>query len=314
MSGIVDTKNALDVVASLQELITKIGPYTPEVKSLTIDYLNHNAVLKLLITVPASLKRNLRDIEIPAYQGYRIDEVFDGESLNRLDLPWTLKGSKWALDAKHLPSSEKYFVILKGQVSQTALDQIVRVFCPEDPQRSDEMDKYWINSAIKDMSILEKIYSELSIERVSTCVKVGVQRSFSSSIPRSVRNWLEARARADAAMDSTDRQRFFKEWVRYRAARRRVGQIAVPEVMGAVRKIFTPEVFVIFIQVDQPYRLEGITHLGHYGMIPDSIGVDVQTDLNFRIPAAQGNLIFRKRDFSQRVGKEFEEVLSKKDK
>ena len=304
-------KTALDMISQIEKILKNLGPYKPELKSLTVDYLSRQSVLKMLLSVPQGLKRKLRSIEIPAYHGYHIDEVFD-ESFNKLVLPWQLKNNKFVLDAKLLPASEKYFVTLKGRLSKSALEELVSVHCPEDPKRDEETDRYWIHSAITDMGILEQIYSQLSVDRVATCVKVGVERSFASSIPRNVRKWLESRARADAALEGRDRQRMFASWREYRRSRRKVGQISASDIFEIARRLLSPEVFIIFVQVDDPYRIENITPIMPTGLVPDAIGINIQTDLNFQRPAAEGNLTFRKRDFSHKIRKEFDELQGKK--
>lgn len=304
-------KTALDVVAQIENILKRLGPYRPELKSLTVDYLTRQSVMKILLSVPQGLKRKLRPIEIPAYPGYYVDEVFD-ESFSKVVLPWRLEDGKLVLRANILPASEKYFMTLKGSMSKSALEELVAVHCPEDPKRDEETDRYWIHSAIKDMGFWEQVYSQLSVDRVSTCVTVGVERSFSSSIPRNVRRWLEARARADTALEGRDRHRMFASWRDYRLARRQVGRISPSDIFEIARRLLSPDIFIVFIQVDDPYRIESIVPLMPTGLVPDEIGVNVQTDLNFQRPAADGNLIFRKRDFSQKITKEFDDLEEKK--
>lgn len=248
---------------------------------------------------------------MPAYQGYYVDEVFD-EAFNKVVLPWRSEDGMIKLDARALPSSEKYFVTLKGSISQSALDELVVVHCPEDPKRTEENDSYWIHSAIKDMGFFEDVYQQLSVEKVSTCVKVGVERSFSSSIPRNVRIWVEARARADLALDSADRQKLFGSWRTYRMARRGVGRISASDILRIVKRLLSPEIFLVFIAVDDPYRIEGIPSFVTSGLVPDVIGIDVQTDLNFDRPAADGNLTFMKEDFARKISEEFNKSLEKR--
>jgi len=300
-------KKALDLVTQVDEILKRLGPYKPEVKSLTVDYLARQGVMKMLLNIPQGLKRKIRQVEIPAYPGYSLDEVFD-ESFNKLVLPWQLKDGKWVLDADILPASEKYLVTLKGRLSQSGLDELVVVNCPEDPKRDEENDTYWIHSAIKDMSILEQIYKQLSVDRVATCVKVGVERSFSSSIPPNVITWFRARARADMALAGKDRTKMFDSWREYRKARREIGRVFPADIYDMSHRLLSPEAFIIFIQVDDPYRIENLTPLMEPGLIPSAIGVNVQTNLDYQHAAAEGNLTFRKKDFGEKIRAEFDKL------
>jgi len=304
----IDTaKKALDVVDSIEKLLEKLGPYKPEIKSMTIDHLNKSSILKMLITAPSGHRRSISDIEIPAYRGYSVYEVFDAISLNKINLPWILKEGKWVVNGKNLPSSEKYFIILRGSVDKEALDEIVRVHAPEDPDKDEEEDRYWLHSALNNISILEKIYAELSIERVALSVKIGVQKSFSTSVPEQVRDMLEAGARADAAMSGRDREEVFRAWLHYRTAKRSLANISPQVMIDRFKRVLQPEVFVIYLKVPEPYRLEGIIPTS-IGLIPESVGVNVHTDLTFIKPAAEGKLVFKKKEFGQRISSEFEEL------
>lgn len=289
-------------------LLEKLGPYKPDVKSMTVDYLTRSTVMKLLLNVPAGIKRRVRDIEIPAYNGYSVYEVFDGESLNKLDLQWELKDGKWVTDAAKLPSAEKYFVTLRGAVTKDALSEIVGVFCPEEPKKEPEHDRYWIQSGIKDMSILENIYRELSIERVAVDVKVGIERPFSTSIPDKTRHLLEARGRAEDAMDSRDRERVFREWINYRAAKSEAKKFSPTTFTEIARRVVSPEIFILFLNVDEPFQLGGVVNIVQSNFIPEAVQVTVQANLNFKQPAAKGNLTFRKKEFSDRLSSEFKDM------
>lgn len=308
MDKIPSARSGGEVVETALKIVERLGPYRPEVKSMTVDYVNRTSVLKLLLTIPEGVKRIVRSkIEIPAYNDYSVYEIFEGDSLNRLNLNWRLEDGKWVTNVSKLPKSEKYFVILHGKVSEDALNEIVGVYCPEDPKREQDRDRYWIQSGIKDMSILEKIYSELSIEKVAVDVKVGVERQFATSIPKDMRALLEARARADAAMETADRQELFKGWLRYKSIRRQMGQVTTDQLLQVAKKVLSPELFLLFITIDSPFSLGSVTRNFQPGLIPSNIIVNVHTDLNFQRPAAQGNLTFLKEKFANRLSTEFTE-------
>lgn len=304
-------KGTISMISNIQKILDSLKPFTPDVKSLNVDYLARSSSAKVLIHVPFKKREMFNRIEIPSDQGYKIDEVFDGESLDKLRLPCSLEENKWIIDTKKLPSSEKYFITLKGEVSKNNLDELVRVHSPENPNHEDELDKYWIHSAIKNMGTLEKIYSALSIERVAVSVNVGVNRSFSSSIPSKVRDWLEARAEMEFIIDSGDRQKVFREWIKYRSARRNVGKVSTRDILDISNRLLSKEIFLIFIEVDDPYRIEGITSIEQSSRVPDSIKVNIRTDLNYNRPAAKGNLIFKKKDFAAKITDEFDKIIKR---
>lgn len=301
-----DIKNVFGIIKEVDEIIKKLGPYIPEVQSIRINYAEKNSDITLLLTVPRGIKRKIRKAEIPAYKGYTIYDMYD-DSLNRVHHVWEYKDGKWILDANKLPASEKYLLIMKGSISKEALDQIVKVHVPKDPKKEEELDKYWLHSAIKDMSILEKIWEELAVERVNLDVRVAVERYFTASIPRAIKMMLKSRRDLLIAIETRAREKarlesFYRYWSRI--ARARTG-----ELWDLTRKLVSGEIFGNFLRVDYPYEIGSIAPVTPVLFIPEGVGVGVLTDLNFGRPAAEGYLSFKKKEFSDRVSKDFKKFL-----
>jgi hypothetical protein len=306
-----DVSKVSDLIRSVDDILKKLAPYKPDVKKLQIDYVERSSVLRLGIEVPNGLKRKIRDIEIPAYGGYTINEILD-ESFNVVKVVPRIESGKWLIDASKLPASERYLIAMSGKVSEQTIQNLIRLDVPEDPIKEPDSDKYWVHSAIKDLSFIEKMYSELNIDKVLATVKVGVQRTFSSSVPPEIVEYLEARAVASDALSGTDRQRLFKEWQSYRSAKRRIGNLPTHEVFDLMMKLLTPDVFKVYVSINKPFRLHSVIPLENGARIPDKIGVNVQTDLNYKTPAADGDLVFNKRDFSDNVKKEFNRIMGRR--
>ncbi len=308
METIRNTGEALDFIEKISKFLEKMANYKPEVKSLRINYLTKTTELKLLISVPRGIKRHFRDIEIPIYENYKVKEVFDCTTLNRLDIPWKQKNNNWLIDADLLKASDKYFVILEGGITDVSLEHLVKLYCPGDPKRTNEADLYWIDSAIKDMSILEKIYDELTIDKVTTNVNVGVERQFSSSMPREVKEWLAARAKADVYLGSSDRQNVFKSLYGLRVAQRRMGKLSPSAIHDLAEQALSPQEFMLYVSIDKPFNITQISAVNDAHWFPEKVGVTVQTDLNYKNPVAQGDLTFKKIDFASKLAKEVQKL------
>jgi hypothetical protein len=304
MNYVSEATASLDFIKSVSKLLEKMKNYKPDMKSLRINYLDKTTEMKLLLKIPQGIRREFRNLEIPAYPGYVIHEVFDGNTFDKIEMDWRRKESNWVADADKLTASDNYFVIMRGLISEAALDELVRLYCPEDPKRTNELDLYWIDSAIKDMAILEKIYDELTIDKVETCVKVGLERQFSSSIPHEVKEWLRAKTNADIYLSSKDRQKGFKSFYRLRLAQRKLGRISAKDIYNISQRLSSPEEFMYFVSVEKPFRIEGLVPLDVRSLYPEKIGVTVLTDLNYGRPVAQGDLIFKKLEFAKKLKEE----------
>ncbi len=301
--------STLDFVERLSQFLEKLKPYRPDVKSLRVNYLDKSTELKLLLNIPQGIKRRIRNIRIPAYENYTIYELFDAVSLNQIKAKWKLNKGSWITSPSTLSESDQYFVIMKGTVNQVSLDQLVKLYCPDDPKKTEDLDLYWIDSAIKDMSILEQIYNELTIDKVDTCINVGLEREFTASVPLEIREFIRAKAQHDIYFGSIDRQSEFRSSYRFRMAKRKLGNISSRDVYNTSYDAVDPDNFLLFISVDDPFRISGVTQLDTEHLYPERIGVRVQTDLNYERPVAKGDLTFKRIDFSEDVKKKFEELM-----
>jgi len=199
-------KSAEILSKQLREVSERLKPFKPDVKSFRIDYLERKSEVKYLLFIPAGLRRRLRrKIEVPAVAGFRFDEMWDLDTMKSVGFSWGFDGNKWLLDISKLPSSEKYWLTMKGKISTAFLNQLVSVKAAKNPCREGQIDKYWIHSALKDTEILKKIWSELNIEQVNTDVRIGVERFFTSAIPKEIKDRLELRRRLLSAISSRDR-------------------------------------------------------------------------------------------------------------
>jgi hypothetical protein len=185
-------KAADALIDRLDKVSEQLRPFDPSIKSFRIDYLGRDSEVKYLLLIPNGIRRQLhRKIEIPAITGFRFDEMWDLDKLASVEFSWAFDGEKWILDVTKLPSSERYWLTVKGKVSKDFLDRLVKVKAAENPSREDEDDKYWVHSAMKDVEFFVKIWKSLNIDQVNADVRIGVERMFSSAIPMNLMEKLE---------------------------------------------------------------------------------------------------------------------------
>jgi hypothetical protein len=303
-----EAKTALEIGEQMNGILKALRPYKPETKGLRIDYREKTSDISLCLNIPDTIKRKVRDVELPAYSGYKIYEMYD-ESLNRVDCCVEFKDGKWVIHADKLPASEKFLVIMKGAVKKDALERLVKLHAPEDPKREGNLEKYWIHSAIKDMQILKQIWEELEIERINVDVHVGVERYFTSAIPSQITMMLHARGKLLKAIESGVRERFrLESQYRYWSKKAR---ISTGEIYDIIRSLSSGEAFADFIDVDHPYEISSIEPTSYAFLVPEKVGIGVQTDLGFQRPAADGCLSFKKDDFSSAITKAFKRFIRK---
>jgi len=301
------------LLKQLREVSERLKPFKPDVKSFRINYLEKNSEVKYFLLIPAGVRRMLtRKIEIPAVVGFRFDEMWDLDRMESVGFSWGYDGNKWLLDVSKLPSSERYWLTMKGKISTEFLNQLVSVKASENPCKEGEIDKYWIHSALKDMEILQKIWSELNIEQVNTDVRIGVERFFTSAIPQGVKDRLGLQKQLLSAISSGNRDLEHRLKYRYRRLAS-TPMLSPSELYELLFSLASGEFFASFVKVNQPFVLSNIEPVRSLTVVvPEKVRVGVQTDLSYKMPAAKGDLYFQRKQYQDSVSSKVKEMLPKK--
>jgi hypothetical protein len=309
--AVAQTAEAL--LKQLREVTERLKPFRPDVKSFRIDYLGRNSEVKYLLFIPDGVRRKVRrKIEIPAISGFRFDEMWDLDKTELVNFTWGYDGNKWFLDISKLPASEKYWLTIKGKVSNQFLGQLVSVKAAENPCKEGETDKYWIHSALKDVDMLHKIWTELNIEQVNADVRIGVERMFTSAIPREVKERFELQRQLLTAISSGNRD--LEQRLRFKYRRSSVTPMISPsELYELLLSLVTGDFFAGFVTVTQPFIMNNVEPIKDLGvLVPEKVKVGVQTDLSYKMPTAKGDLFFQRKQYEESVSDKVKELLPKK--
>lgn len=307
-------QSAVSLVKQVNEVLEVFRPYKPEVRRFTVDYLTRTSEIKYLLNIPSGINRKThRTIELPATTGFRIDEVLDLDTTDLLRINYEPKGEKWVFNVGDFPNSNRFMVTTKGVVSLDLLNRLVAVNCATNPTRREDCDCYWIHSAIRDVSILEKIWEELDVERVNVDVRIGVERFFSSAIPESVKERLKVQSELLNAIRRGDRNiEGLKSKYRHSAIK---AKISPSDLVDLLMSLVSGDFFSSFISLDKPFVLGSIEpHRELTSVIPERVKINVLSDLNFQLPAAKGELTFKRKDFTDAVTKGVETFVPKRKK
>jgi len=306
-------KGGATIAKQLDDVSRSLRPFRPEVRSFRIDYIERASEVRYLLLIPNGVRRRIkRKIEIPAVSGFRVYDMWDLDTLKMVHSSWSFEGNKWIFDPKKLPNSEKYALTLKGNISIDFLNRLVSVKAAENPCREKDIDKYWIHSALKDVSILERIWDELNVEHVNMGVRIGVERFFTSAIPPAVKQRLKTTNQLLDAIASGDRNREQRLKVRYKTLQR-IARISPAALYDLIVKLVSGDFFADFVGVDEPFVIGNIEPSKQLDvMIPKKVKVGVQTDLNFKMPVATGNLNFERISYVNSITEKINEFLPKK--
>ena len=285
--------------------------FRPQTKSVRYNYREATSEITFLIEVPSGRKRQFGKVKIPVREGYRLKNMFSLPEYNPVKAAYTSEQGYISFNPKELPNQSKYIVTLNGDVEPQTLDEIVHLKAPEDPTRSKKEDSYWIHSAIKRPGVMKDIYDDMQVDNVDISLSVGVQRCFSNSIPEDVLSVFDRTRDLLEASNEDDRNEILTASRRRTRARRDLST-SPAEAADIVRSLATAENIQDYIRVDDPFRERNInpgTPKQH--IFPETVSVDVTTDLDLDRQAADGDITFQKKSFEEFVeGKIDDEILS----
>jgi len=285
--------------------------FRPQTKSVRYNYREATSEITFLIEVPSGRKRQFGKVKIPVREGYRLKNMFSLPEYNPVKAAYTSDQGYISFNPKELPNQSEYIVTLNGDVEPQTLDEIVHLKAPEDPTRSKKEDSYWIHSAIKRPGVMKDIYDDMQVDNVDISLSVGVQRCFSNSIPEDVLSVFDRTRDLLEASNEDDGNRILTASRRRTRARRDLST-SPAEAADIVRSLATAENIQDYIRVDDPFRERNInpgTPKQH--IFPETVSVDVTTDLDLDRQAADGDITFQKKSFEEFVeGKIDDEILS----
>jgi hypothetical protein len=292
------TANLVDVVSRAYDFFDN---FRPETKSVRYNYREATSEITFLLHVPDSRKRKFGKVKIPISEGYRLKGMFSLPEYNPVKAAYTSGDGYISFNPKELPNQDKYVVTLTGDVEPQTLKEIVHLKAPEDPTRTEEEDSYWVHSAIKRPGVMKDVYDDMQVDNVDISLQVGVQRCFSNGIPEDVLNVFDRTRDLLEASNEDDRNQIITASRRRYQARRDLST-SPAEAADIVRSLATAENLQDYIRVDDPFRERNINPgTPEQHIFPETVSVDVTTDLNLDQQAADGDIVFKKKNFEEFV-------------
>lgn len=291
----------------IPNVIEFLKPFKPEIKKMSINYKSRDSEISLALNIPDGFKRKFRNIEIPRYQNFEINYMMD-ESFNEVTLGSLVEtdSRKIKIKCSDLPASEDYLLNLKGMVPQIALDKIVYIQPAINKDRTETAEKYWLNSFIKDVETLEKLWDGLNVDDVTAGVNIGIDRSISTKLPENIKEGLYALNKYAIAGEKGDRNEVLRAW---RLRQTKGSKVKLKEMFELFKTLTENEFFSGFIDVDSPYNLGKIENKEILKTIPEDMYVEALAKLTLKQPTAEGFMSFRKKEYEKCIEKKFQRII-----
>ncbi len=311
MTSLETTAKALEVAGTIvsklgwmKKVYSNFAPFNPDLRNMEVSFRSREAVVRMYIHIPDSIRRKVRrKITIPKFPGLDVGMIRDETFREYHDL-WQLDadGKKWVIKGKNLPSGEHFLFEFSGKLPPRAMQYLVRIQPSANRDTDGAYDKYWLNSMIRDVSIVEKIWDELTILDVDVKVEVNIQQLVKTIIPPDMRK--EIKAFMEFIQIARIRKSRPAEIMRARAIWLKSSEKKIPldDFIEKSKRLTIPSFFNHLLKVDNPYKKLEIT-CGKliYGFIPERIRVNLATDLNLDHPAATGYLRFHREEYKNKI-------------
>ncbi len=282
--------------------------FSPDLKSMTVNYKTRDSEINLSVNVPDDLRRKFLSIKIPAYNDFQIVSVLD-ETFNQVKRAWRLKDDCWKIKADQLPKSERFLVTMNGKLSHYAMQKLVYAKTAANRDKSEDEEKYWLQAIIRDVSLVEKVYSELAIEDVDVRIKIGLDQYYALALPKDIVNRVSViKDWVSVGRSSRNFGEVYRSWKKFRRQEKKT-RLSPDTLISWVNNISSERFLQGFFFVDPPYRLGSVSP-GSYGKLGllENVGVEGRTDLTLKAPKAEGNLTFQKLKYEEKVKESFENL------
>lgn len=169
--------------------------------------------------------------------------------------------------------------------------------------------EYWMHAQLKNLRALQTKYGRLDLQDVDFFVDVAVHQDIKTKIPKPFTEDLEIIAKWISEKERGKKYKLSMEHMRQQKTKRYAGR--EQEVLKDLQDLFIPEHFRTFIEVASPFRYsDSIRGKEFYDKIPfptfpKAMKVISRTDLSLDKPAAEGRLVYKKKDFQDKISDVF---------
>lgn len=171
----------------------------------------------------------------------------------------------------------------------------------------DAESEYWIQAGLKHPNVLKTKYGKLELQDIDFNVDVGISEDIKTVIPSPFEKELEAAVKLIHERDA------HKKWklgyAHSQAMQSRGKYDDVLQSLAHLQELFFPQKFARFVDVKDDFHYSNC-HQGNnyhdqipFPTWPKTMTVTSRTDLNLDKCAADGKLVYKKRDFLDQVGK-----------
>lgn len=299
----IDPINLAEKMAKLLPWIEeRLKVFKKESHDLTIDCLNNVGKYQIVATIP-QIKRKIAP-KIPFYDESIRDvsiRALPYLSLGEEAVEQTEKG--FIINPRKLPSScEQYLITIEFDLPERAIKSIVDTRVETEPLENE--DTFWMHAQIKNPDFVARFFDRIDIHDVEVVVRVGIANDIKISIPGYILETLET-SRELLEEKNWYRKRLLAK--KHHMLQRQYGKKIEIEKIRKLAKYCSPDKFKKYVIVSKPFRYDYCEPGKFYfdklpiSPIPATMKVITRTNLHKKRMAAEGKLIYKKKEFREGI-------------
>jgi hypothetical protein len=307
--SIEEIKASMKLIFMIQKLLESTHGFKIESRETTISIPERTCQddIAVKISHPAILARKMA-FDFPGIIDVGVHALGDGTPPMQLLQSETLKNpSGFILKIGDVPKGVGY-LLFKFEY-EIASEDIGGALVRTDvqPETYGDTDTYWLHACLKHPDVLKEIFRYLQIKDLEFGVDVAVGSVIKSAVPTYFVNQLTALREIASWRDHSSQH---IPMTKYIQARRRLDKDPF-QVLSQLQFLMSRDKFRTFVDIPFPYRYYdcelGADYEVESKIFPNAMKVINRTNLSLKErQAANGTMIFKKKDFHNEVAKLFE--------
>jgi len=292
-------------------------------KSASIDkILSDNFIIRgrdMVIECPDSLQKYSiafepkRKLFVPNKMKIRLGAIRRAnirpiQSLKPMFSAITFLDDGFEIDLNSLQIGETYMLDLEYEIPDpNFVDSLVYKKVANEAPKNGIQD-YWMAAQLKHLDVLKQDFGYVDLRDIDFSVDVSIYQDIKIKIPRVFSEKIETIVRLTQHIGRSEQQKLFSRLV-HQQKHKYTGEEM--QLLKELQNLFNSQKFSQFVEITNDFYYSNCVRGAEFyekmpfPTWPKTMKVISRTDLNFDNPAANGNLVYKKDNFADEIGKIF---------
>jgi len=229
-------------------------------------------------------------------------------SLQSLTNAIELEEDGFEINLKELDSNESFILEMEYFIDDKRfIDSLVNKKVARDVPKG-ETNEYWIVAQLKHLKTLQQDFGYVELRDIDFGVDVSVHQDVKIKVPGIFKKQLETIVKLTKKIGRSDKFNLYKQLLSQQEQKYGGKEF---DILQDLQDLFSPFTFKKYVEVEGDFyyfdckRGKDFYDTLPFPTWPKSMGVTSRTDLNFDKPAADGTLIYKRKNFLDEIEKLF---------